>query len=47
VPTVNVKGLEMYCEVVGKRQPVVLIAGLGGDYTAWGLQVPDLVAAGY
>jgi 3-oxoadipate enol-lactonase len=47
VPTVNVHGLEMYYEVAGKGEPVVLIMGLGGDQTAWGLQVPDLVAAGY
>jgi 3-oxoadipate enol-lactonase len=47
VPTVHVKGLEMYYEAAGKGEPVILIMGLGGDHTAWGLQVPDLVAAGY
>ncbi len=47
MPTVNVKGLNMYYEVTGEGEPVVLIMGLGADHTAWGMQVPDFVAAGY
>ncbi len=31
---------ELYYEVYGEGEPLLLIMGLGGDLTGWGLQIP-------
>src|SRR6266542_6484129 len=38
--TVGVKGAELFYEVAGDGDPVLLIMGLGADARGWGLQAP-------
>jgi pimeloyl-ACP methyl ester carboxylesterase len=42
MPKVRVKDIEMYYEIHGSGDPVVLIAGLTGTTKNWELQVPEL-----
>lgn len=41
MPTVKVGEINMYYEVHGEGKPLVLIAGLGADVTAWMFQTPE------
>lgn len=43
MPRVKVNGLNMYYELHGKGDPVVLIQGLGGNHTFWNPNLPQLV----
>jgi len=48
MPKINIAGLNMYYEVAGKGDPLVLISGLSGDHLGWTItQVPAYTAAGY
>ena len=38
MPKVRVNGIEMYYEVIGAGEPLVLIMGFGGDHLAWAFQ---------
>jgi pimeloyl-ACP methyl ester carboxylesterase len=42
MPKVRVGGIELYYEVAGQGEPVVLIMGFGGDHQAWGFQYREL-----
>src|SRR3972149_3351360 len=39
--TTRVNDIEMYYEVYGSGEPLLLIMGLGANATAWEMQVPD------
>jgi 3-oxoadipate enol-lactonase len=41
MPTVRVGDINMYYEVHGKGEPLLLIMGLGSDLTSWILQIPE------
>ena len=47
MPRARVGQLQMYYELDGEGVPVVLIAGLTCDHTAWTPQLPDFRAAGF
>ena len=47
MPRVSANGLEMFYEMTGDGPPLLLIPGLTTDHTAWMLQLPAFVAAGY
>jgi pimeloyl-ACP methyl ester carboxylesterase len=40
--TVEANGREIYCEVHGNGEPLLLIAGFACDHTVWGLVLPAL-----
>jgi len=42
IPHVRVSGLNMYYESHGEGEPLLLIAGLGGDVGDWRFQIPEL-----
>jgi pimeloyl-ACP methyl ester carboxylesterase len=44
MPTIQVNGIELYYEMHGEGQPVLLIHGLGSSTRDWDLQVPALAA---
>jgi 3-oxoadipate enol-lactonase len=44
VPKVRVNGIELYYEVHGDGEPLLLLAGFACDHTAWSLAVPALAA---
>ena len=44
MPTIRVHGIDLYYEVHGAGQPVLLIHGLGSSTRDWDLQVPALAA---
>ncbi len=44
MPTIRVHGIELYYEMHGEGQPVLLIHGLGSSTRDWDLQVPALAA---
>jgi 3-oxoadipate enol-lactonase len=44
MPKARVNDIEMYYELHGAGEPVVLIQGLGGDHTFWTPNLPDLVS---
>src|SRR3972149_11955279 len=39
--TTRVNDIEMYYEVHGSGEPLLLIMGLGANATAWEMQIPD------
>ena len=39
---VNANGQKLYYEIHGEGEPLVMILGLGGDVTAWQMQIPAL-----
>jgi len=41
MPTVNVGDIDMYYEVHGEGEPLLLIAGLSEDLTSWIFQIPE------
>ncbi|MCX5991565.1 MAG: alpha/beta hydrolase [Chloroflexi bacterium] len=41
MPTVKVGDINMYYEVHGKGEPLLLIMGLGTDLTGWMFQIPE------
>ena len=41
MPTVKVGDINMYYEVHGKGEPLLLIAGVGLDLTTWRFQIPE------
>lgn len=41
MPKIRVSDIDMYYEVHGKGEPLLLIMGLGSDLTSWILQIPD------
>ena len=41
MPTVKVGDINMYYEVHGKGEPLLLIMGLGSDLTGWMFQIPE------
>lgn len=41
MPKIKVNDISIYYEVHGEGEPLLLIAGLGGDLTAWMLQTPE------
>ena len=41
MPTTKVNGLDIYYEVQGEGEPVLLISGTGGDHTGWEPQVKE------
>ena len=41
MPTVNVGDIDMYYEVHGEGEPLLLIAGLSADLTSWIFQIPE------
>lgn len=43
MPKVKVNDIEMYYELHGRGDPVVLIQGLGGNHTFWEPNLPQLV----
>jgi 3-oxoadipate enol-lactonase len=43
MPKVKVNGLNMYYELHGQGDPVILIQGLGGNHTFWNPNLPQLV----
>jgi pimeloyl-ACP methyl ester carboxylesterase len=43
MPKVKVNGINMYYELHGKGDPVVLVQGLGGNHTFWEPNLPQLV----
>src|SRR5262245_31686830 len=43
MPKVQVNGIEIYHEVRGSGEPLLLIAGFACDLTIWSLVVPSLV----
>jgi 3-oxoadipate enol-lactonase len=47
MPRVSAGGLNIFHETTGDGPPLLLIPGLTTDHTAWMLQVPAFVAAGY
>ncbi len=47
MPKRIINGMPIYYQSIGAGDPVLLIAGLAADHTAWGLQVPALSASGY
>jgi 3-oxoadipate enol-lactonase len=44
MPKVSVNGIDLYYEVQGAGDPLLLIAGFACDHTVWSLVVPQLVA---
>src|SRR5512145_2015955 len=42
MPRVRVGGIELFYEVEGDGEPVLLLMGLGGQHRGWDLQRPDL-----
>ena len=44
MPSIKVHGVELYYEIHGEGQPVLLIHGLGSSTRDWDLQVPALAA---
>lgn len=48
MPRIAANGIELNYRLEGDgEETVVLVCGLGDDLTSWGLQLPDLLAAGY
>jgi 3-oxoadipate enol-lactonase len=47
MPKTNVHGLNMYYELSGEGETLVLIGGLGGDHQDWMMQVPAFSVEGY
>ena len=43
MPTVKVGDINMYYEVHGKGEPLLLIMGLGMDLTGWMFQIPEFL----
>lgn len=43
MPKVKVRDIEMYYEIYGEGEPLVLIMGLGMDLQGWIFQVPEFV----
>jgi len=41
MPTVNVGDINIYYEVHGEGEPLLLTAGLGSDLTSWIFQIPE------
>ena len=41
MPTVRVGDINMYYEIHGKGEPLLLIMGLGSDLTSWIFQIPE------
>jgi len=41
MPTIKVGDINMYYEIHGKGEPLLLIMGLGSDLTSWILQIPE------
>jgi pimeloyl-ACP methyl ester carboxylesterase len=41
VPIAEVNGQRLYYEVHGEGEPLLAVMGLGGDHTAWLLQIPE------
>jgi len=41
MPTVKVGDINMYYEIHGKGEPLLMIAGLGLDLTTWQFQIPE------
>ncbi len=39
MPTLDLKGMELYYELHGTGTPLVLIAGYTGDHTFWNLML--------
>ena len=44
MPKVSVNGIELYYEVQGTGDPLLLVAGFACDHTVWSLVVPQLAA---
>src|SRR5512137_672538 len=44
MPTVRVRDINMYYEVHGNGDPLLLIAGWGSDLSCWQLQIPEFSA---
>ena len=44
MPTIRVNGVELYYEIHGEGEPVLLIHGLGSSTRDWDLQVPALAS---
>lgn len=40
MPKVKVNGIQLYYELHGQGEPLVLIVGLGGSALGWGMQIP-------
>lgn len=47
MPTALIGDLEMYYEVHGQGEPLLMIAGFGADLTEWGTIVPQRLAENY
>lgn len=46
MPSVKTKdGAEIYCEIQGEGEPLLLVTGLGGNASFWAEQVPQFAAA--
>lgn len=41
MPTIKVGDINIYYEIHGKGEPLLLIMGLGSDLTSWILQIPE------
>lgn len=41
MPIAEVNGQRLYYEVHGEGEPLLAVMGLGGDHTAWVLQIPE------
>jgi len=44
MPKLHVAGIDLYCEVAGTGEALLLIHGLGGSSRDWELQIPDFSA---
>jgi len=42
MPKASVQDIEMYYEIQGEGEPLLLIAGIGQDHNTWGLVAPHL-----
>ena len=45
--TVTVNGITLHCAVAGEGDPIVLIHGNGEDHHIFGVEIGQLIAAGY
>jgi pimeloyl-ACP methyl ester carboxylesterase len=44
MPRIQTNGVELFCEVRGKGDPLLLLSGFGCDHTIWSLVAPDLTS---
>ena len=42
MPTANIRDVEIYYEVHGSGEPLIMVLGLGQDIATWGFQIEEL-----